>query len=96
MLAEMSGTQVTHVPYKGGQSILDLAAGRIHFMFSAGIANSQALQRDGKVRVIAVSGPRLPMIPDVPAVAETYPDFNMGCGMGSSCQLVCRPVSSSV
>jgi tripartite-type tricarboxylate transporter receptor subunit TctC len=83
MLAEMSGTQVTHVPYKGGsQSILDLAAGRIHFMFSAGIANSQALQRDGKVRVIAVSGPRLPMIPDVPAVAETYPDFNMGLWYG--------------
>ena len=78
LLGEMTGTQFTHIPYKGGaQSILDLAAGRVQFMFSAGIASAQGLQRDGKVRIVAVSGPRLPTIPDVPSMSETYPDYHL-------------------
>lgn len=67
----MSGTQVVHVPYKGGAAAInDLIAGHIHLMFESlnGIAS---FARSGKVRAIAVTGPaRSAAFPDVPTLAE--------------------------
>jgi tripartite-type tricarboxylate transporter receptor subunit TctC len=67
----MSGTQIVHVPYKGGaQAINDLIAGHVHVMFESlnGIA---AFARSGKVRAIAVTGPtRSAAFPDIPTLAE--------------------------
>ena len=78
IFSEMTGTQSTHVPYKGSpQSILDLVAGRVQFVFTV-ISTAQPLHRDGRVRIVAVAGPRQAVLPDVPSMAESgYPDLKL-------------------
>ena len=78
IFSEMTGTQSTHVPYKGSsQSVLDVVAGRIDFLFTA-IATTQSLHRDGKLRIIAVAGPKQSVLPDVPSMAEAgFPDYKL-------------------
>ncbi len=67
----MTGTEIVHVPYKGGApAINDLMAGRVQLMFES--LNSMApFARSGAVRALAVSGDhRSPAFPDLPTVAE--------------------------
>jgi tripartite-type tricarboxylate transporter receptor subunit TctC len=67
----MTGTEIVHVPYKGGApAINDLMAGRVQLMFES--LNSIApFARSGAVRALAVSGDhRSPAFPDLPTVAE--------------------------
>src|SRR4030095_367977 len=54
----MSGTDIVHVPYRGGAAAInDLIAGRVHLMFES--LNSIAPHaRSGAVRALAVSGAR--------------------------------------
>jgi len=67
----MTGTNIVHVPYKGGApAINDLMAGRVQVMFEA--LNSIApFAKSGQVRALAVSGDhRSPAFPDLPTIAE--------------------------
>jgi tripartite-type tricarboxylate transporter receptor subunit TctC len=67
----MTGTNIIHVPYRGGASATnDLVAGHVHLMFES--LNSIApLALSGAVRALAVSGARRsPAFPDLPTVAE--------------------------
>ena len=67
----MSGTDIVHVPYRGGAAAInDLIAGRVHLMFES--LNSIAPHaKSDTVRPIAVSGARRsPGFPDLPTVAE--------------------------
>ncbi len=67
----MTGTNIVHVPYKGGAAAInDLIAGRVQVMFES--LNSIApFARSGQVRPLAVTGEhRSPAFPDVPTVAE--------------------------
>jgi len=67
----MTGTDIVHVPYKGGApAINDLIAGRVQLMFES--LNSIApFARSGQVRALAVSGDqRSPAFPDLPTIAE--------------------------
>jgi tripartite-type tricarboxylate transporter receptor subunit TctC len=77
LLKAMTGSEFTHVPYKGGgPATVDLIAGRIQAIFGS-IPQWQPHFAGGKVRAIAIGHPtRLPQLPDVPAVAETLPGFN--------------------
>src|SRR6266852_4128294 len=74
----MTGVRAEHIPYKGsGPALMDLLAGQYHFNF-AGIQAVQALVRSGKLRGLAVTAPkRLAALPDVPAVAEVLPGFEV-------------------
>lgn len=74
----MAGVKAQHIPYKGtGPAIIDLIAGQYHFNF-AGLAGAVAQMRAGKLRGIAVtSAKRLAALPDVPAVAEVLPGFEV-------------------
>ena len=67
----MTGTDIVHVPYKGGaMAINDLIAGHVQLMFES--LNSIApYARSGKVKALAVSGPRRsPGFPNLPTIAE--------------------------
>jgi len=77
LLTSLTGAKFTHVPYKGGGSAtVDLLAGRVQAIFG-GAAPWQPHMATGKVRAIAIGHPtRLAALPDVPAIAETYPGFN--------------------
>jgi tripartite-type tricarboxylate transporter receptor subunit TctC len=80
----MTGTQIVHVPYRGGAAAInDLIAGRVHFMFES--LNSIAPHaRAGTVRALAVSGARRsPGFPDLPTVAEAgVPGYEAGTWSG--------------
>lgn len=71
---------VTHVPYKGeGPAMVDLIAGQINFV-TPNLAAAIGFVQQGKLRALGVtSKQRVKQLPDVPAVAETLPDFeNIG------------------
>jgi tripartite-type tricarboxylate transporter receptor subunit TctC len=67
----MTGTFIVHVPYKGSpQAINDLMAGQIDMMFD-NISSIGTHAKAGRVRGIAVSGPRRsPVFPDLPTIHE--------------------------
>lgn len=77
MLKTAAAIDVMHVPYKGtGAQITDLLAGNTDAA-AAGIPGLLPHAQAGKIRIIAVgSAERLPILPDVPTVAEQgYPGF---------------------
>jgi tripartite-type tricarboxylate transporter receptor subunit TctC len=71
MLKVRTGANLVHVPYRGaGPAALDLATGRVDFMFISYSSVLSFLQA-GKVRVLAVTSPkRLLVLPDSPTMAE--------------------------
>jgi tripartite-type tricarboxylate transporter receptor subunit TctC len=66
-----AGLQITHVPYKGSApALVDLLGGRLTMMFDT-IAQQTGNIAAGKVRALAVTGPkRSPLLPDVPTAQE--------------------------
>src|SRR6185369_3946305 len=74
----MVGVRTTHVPYKGGgPAAIDLVAGNVQFSFNTASAQV-ALWKAGKLRAIAVLSPkRQPLFPELPAVSETIPRYDV-------------------
>lgn len=73
----LSGTFITHIPYRGtGPALTDVLAGRIE-LFSAGTPALLPHIKSGALRCIAVgTRQRIPVLPDVPTMAESgYPNF---------------------
>lgn len=80
MLQIASGAKLLHVPYKGGgPAMTDLMAGHVDMLFASAL-ESVGFVKSGKLKAMAVTGKtRLPMLPDVPTVAESgYPGFDSG------------------
>ena len=71
MFKTLTGTQLTHVPYKGaGPMMQDLIAGQVDMAFD-GMGTSAAQIKGGKLRPLAVTTlKRSPLIPEVPTMAE--------------------------
>jgi len=71
MFGQMTGTELTHVPYKGSApGINDLLGGHLPVMFDNLPASLPHIQA-GKLRALAVAGKaRSPSLPDVPTLAE--------------------------
>ena len=78
MFKQLAGVNMEHVPYRGAApGLIDLMAGRIHMMFD-NMPAILALSRQGKVRGLAVtSEKRSPAVPDLPAIAEFLPGFDV-------------------
>ena len=74
----LAGIKAQHIPYKGtGPALIDLIGGQYQYNF-AGMAGAMNMVRAGKLRGIAVTAPkRLAVLPDVPAVAEMLPGFEI-------------------
>lgn len=72
----MTGTKMTHVPYKGSAPMLtDLLGGQVQVTFD-NLPSSIAHIRAGKLRALAVTtSKRSEELPDVPTVAETVPGY---------------------
>jgi len=75
----MTGVKAEHIPYKGtGPAMNDLLAGRYDFAFGAPQGAPQNLVRAGRLRALAVTTTsRLSAWPDIPAVAEVLPGFEV-------------------
>jgi tripartite-type tricarboxylate transporter receptor subunit TctC len=71
-----TGIKATHVPYKGAsQALTDLLSGEVDMMFVA-IGTALPYIHSDRVRPIALaSEKRSPSLPQIPALAETIPDF---------------------
>jgi tripartite-type tricarboxylate transporter receptor subunit TctC len=79
-----SGTQMLHVPYKGGgPAISDLIAGHVNLSFATILETSGHI-KTGRLRALAVTGlARSPALPDVPTLADTeLPGFNSSSWIG--------------
>jgi tripartite-type tricarboxylate transporter receptor subunit TctC len=80
----MAGSMdMIHVPYKGfGQGIADVLANQVPLIFG-GITASIQLTRSGKLKALGVTGPkRAKALPNVPAIAETLPGFDITAWYG--------------
>jgi tripartite-type tricarboxylate transporter receptor subunit TctC len=78
LLKNMTGIEMTHVPYKGSAPALtDVVAGHVPLLFSDPVP-ALPLIREGKVRVLGVSTKtRSPSAPDIPPIAEAgVPGFD--------------------
>jgi tripartite-type tricarboxylate transporter receptor subunit TctC len=80
----MTGTDIVHVPYKGGApAIADLIAGNVQLMFES--TNSIAPHvRAGRVRALAVTGARRAhSLPEVPTMIEAgVPGYEVNAWTG--------------
>lgn len=71
LFCSVTGTQMTHVPYKGdGQAVPDLLSGQVQVMFTAPNV-AMAHVKAGKLRLLAVTTrERVVSMPDTPSVHE--------------------------
>ena len=72
----MTGTKMTHVPYRGGAlALTDLVGGQVQVMFD-NIPTAAEFVRSGQLRGLAVTGAeRSEVLPDLPTVAEFLPGY---------------------
>ncbi len=79
----MTGTKMTHVPYKGSAPMLtDLLGGQVQLTFD-NLPSSIGHIKAGKLRALAVTtAQRSDELPDVPTVAETVPGYEASAFFG--------------
>lgn len=75
-LLRFSGARMTHVPYKGAApALVDLVGGHVQLMQTSVIAAKPHTDA-GRLRAIAVTtARRSPVLPQLPAMAETIPGY---------------------
>ncbi|HYF06796.1 MAG TPA: tripartite tricarboxylate transporter substrate binding protein [Acetobacteraceae bacterium] len=72
MLKAAAGVDITHLPYRGsGPAMNDVIAGHVPMTFN-GLSAAGPQIREGRVRALAVTGPRrAAAFPDIPTFAES-------------------------
>ena len=78
MLQQMGGIQLNHVPYKSiPPALTDVIGGQITMAFADMVTGTPQI-KSGKVRALGVtSQKRAALLPEVPAIAETLPGFEL-------------------
>jgi tripartite-type tricarboxylate transporter receptor subunit TctC len=95
LFKSMTGTDIVHVPYKGGAPALaDLVAGQLSFMIE-NVPGSLPLVKEGKLKALAVtSRMRTSLVPDLPTMSEAgVPGYEM---IGWSGVFVARGTSHAI
>jgi len=82
LLKQQAGIDLTHVPYRGGgPAAIGVIGGDVAAMFGGGSVAPLILS--GQLRGLAVSAARrTPLFPDLPAIAEIYPGFEVTLWQG--------------
>ena len=72
----IAGIKSVHVAFKGGpDATIEVLAGRAHYQVST-LGVALPFIKEGKLVPLAVTSPqRTPVLPDVPALSETQPEF---------------------
>jgi len=73
LLRTMAAVDIVHVPFKGGAAATTALLGEQVDIVIDGSAMGQV--KGGKLKAIAVTGPRLPALPDVPGIGETVKGY---------------------
>jgi tripartite-type tricarboxylate transporter receptor subunit TctC len=84
LLKQRTGSNLTHIPYKGGgQAMIDVMGGSIPLVYTA-VASAIQHVKSGKVHAVAVSSAqRAPSMPDVPTFIESgVADFDINSWVG--------------
>lgn len=71
LMEQSAGVKLNHVPFQGGgPANTALLGGHIDYKFDV-VSETAELHRNGKVRILAVTGPRRdPQVPEVPTMRE--------------------------
>ena len=74
LVRSLAKVDIVHVPFKGGaQAVTAMVGGHIDFLVD-GTALAQI--KSGRLKAIAVTGPRLPALPDTPGIGDTVDGFS--------------------
>ena len=74
MLRSMTGVNILHVPFKGGaQATTGLLGEQVDVVVDG---TAMAHVKGGRLNALAVTGPRLPALPDVPSIGETVKGYS--------------------
>ncbi|MBX3650869.1 MAG: tripartite tricarboxylate transporter substrate binding protein [Burkholderiales bacterium] len=78
MLQQMVGIELNHIPYKSiPPALTDVISGQIHMVYADMVTGAPQV-KSGKVRGLGVtSSKRDPLLPEVPAIAETVKGFEL-------------------
>jgi tripartite-type tricarboxylate transporter receptor subunit TctC len=79
----MTSTRITHIPYKGSApAIVDVLGGTVDVMFCP-LNTALPHIRSGKLRALGSTGTkRLELLPSVPTIAETVPNYESDIWIG--------------
>ena len=83
LFKRMANVEMTHIPYRGGaMAINDLIPGRVDVTFD-NMPSIIAHVKSGTLRALAVTTrERVPVVPDIPTIAETVPGFDVSSWFG--------------
>lgn len=83
LFQSMTGTQMLHVPYKGGgQMVIAVISGEGQVMFSP-VSTAVPHGKTGKLRLLGVSSAaRIASLPELPTIAETITGYEYGGWQG--------------
>jgi tripartite-type tricarboxylate transporter receptor subunit TctC len=77
MLKAQAGLNITHIPYRGASlAFSDLATGRVPVTFATFVSMASRIQSGSLYAIAMTSLNRSKQLPDIPAIAETFPGFS--------------------
>jgi tripartite-type tricarboxylate transporter receptor subunit TctC len=75
LIRSMTGADILHVPFKGGApAVTGLIGGQVDLVIDG---TALPLVKSGKIKALAVTGPRLTVLPGIPGIGETIDGFNL-------------------